>query len=202
MFVTGIICNVVVALIVGRVPTIWLLGEYHLLLNHAVLQLIIRQPSLRDTHNHCRTLAFRVDRPVGAVLGVWVPCGRVQRCRRGLFVCGGDDVRGGLGGTARAERRGRRVPDYDAGELPFLIMCYPLVANTTESSYPVFFSQLGTSFGVTASTIVFNHVGQSAGSDALASYHAAMWMGVGFGGLGSYSPILFMFLLSSNCLCI
>ncbi|KAJ7077771.1 hypothetical protein C8R44DRAFT_825766 [Mycena epipterygia] len=49
-------------------------------------------------------------------------------------------------------------------------------------------TQLGTSFGVTASTIAPNHVQQGAmrnGADALASYHAAMWTGVAFGGLAT-----------------
>ncbi|KAJ7813681.1 efflux transporter [Mycena olivaceomarginata] len=52
---------------------------------------------------------------------------------------------------------------------------------------------LGTSFGVTASTIVFNHVQQIAyrtQANALGSYHAAMWMGVGFGGLATLSALL------------
>ncbi|KAJ7077799.1 hypothetical protein C8R44DRAFT_896144, partial [Mycena epipterygia] len=56
--------------------------------------------------------------------------------------------------------------------------------NTTLTNGP----QLGTSFGVTVSTIVFNHVQQGAmrnGADALGSYDVAMWTGVAFGGLAT-----------------
>jgi hypothetical protein len=56
--------------------------------------------------------------------------------------------------------------------------------------------QLGTTFGITASTIVFNHVQQIANrrnADALRSYHAAMWTGVAFGGVGGCIPCISSF---------
>ncbi|KAF7360738.1 MFS domain-containing protein [Mycena venus] len=99
MFVTGLICNVVVALIVQRVPTLWLLASGTLTTTVA-------------------PLLFALIVPSAPYWAFGFPCRRVQRRRRGLFVCGGDDVRVGLCGPARAERRRWRVSDYDtAGHL-------------------------------------------------------------------------------------
>ncbi|KAJ7121196.1 hypothetical protein C8R44DRAFT_787486 [Mycena epipterygia] len=125
MFVTGLICNVVVVLIAGRAT--------------GTLTTTITPSSLLSSQ--------------GAVMGVRIHGGGVQRRGREFF------VRAGAVGPGEQSV---------AGEL-FQTM-----------------TQVGTSFGVTASTIVFNHVQQGAdrnGADALASYHAAMWTGVAFGGL-------------------
>ncbi|KAJ7099673.1 hypothetical protein C8R44DRAFT_810128 [Mycena epipterygia] len=111
MFVTGLICNVVVVLIAGRVKTIWLLAT-------GTLTTTITPSSLLSSPS-----------VVGANF---------------LFAAG-------------AVGPGEQSV---AGEL--------------------FQTMTQTSFGVTASTIVFNHVQQGAdrnGADALASYHAAMWTG-------------------------
>ncbi|KAJ7079177.1 hypothetical protein C8R44DRAFT_824880 [Mycena epipterygia] len=115
MFITGLICSVVVALIVGRAPY-WALG---------------------------------FPAAVCSIVGTRNSCSRRGRCSWRPAGPGEQSLAGGVFQTM---------------------------------------TQLGTSFGVTASTIVFNHVQQGAmrnGADALGSYHAAMWTGVAFGGLAT-----------------
>ncbi|KAJ7670563.1 efflux transporter [Mycena polygramma] len=147
MFVTGIICNVVVALIVGRVPTLWLLASGTLTTTVAPLLFALIIPS-------APYWAFGFPAAVCSVVGADF-----------LFAAGTMFVSDSVGPGEQSVAGG--------------------VFQTM--------TQLGTSFGVTASTIVFNHVQQGAtrtGADALASYHAAMWMGVGFGGVATLFALL------------
>ncbi|KAJ7452827.1 putative efflux transporter [Mycena latifolia] len=142
MFVTGIICNVVVALIVGRVPTLWLLASGTLTTTLAPLLFALIVPA-------APYWAFGFPAAVCSVVGADF-----------LFAAGTLFVAGAVGPGEQSVAGG--------------------VFQTM--------TQLGTSFGVTASTIVFNHVQQGAdrnGADALGSYHAAMWTGVAFGGLAT-----------------
>jgi len=231
MFVTGLICNVVAALIVGRVKTIWLLGALSFSLFPSYPQLTLIQffsTHLPSTHfsfnstqltfaftshgppqdNH-RAPSLRAHRPLGAVLGVWVPSGGVHRRGCGVFVRGRDAVRCGRGGARGAECDWGGVfrTMTQVGVLLFscdrtglflsqsLPVAFAFCMKTTLTKCP----QLGTSFGVTASTIVFNHVLQGAdrsGADTLASYHAAMWTGVAFGGLGESFLLIYFYLVS------
>ncbi|KAJ7106912.1 major facilitator superfamily domain-containing protein [Mycena epipterygia] len=142
MFVTGLICNVVVALIVGRVKTIWLLATGTLTTTIAPLLFALIIPK-------APYWAFGFPAAVCSVVGADF-----------LFAAGTLFVAGAVGPGEQSLAGG--------------------VFQTM--------TQLGTSFGVTASTIVFNHVQQGAmrnGADALGSYHAAMWTGVAFGGLAT-----------------
>ncbi|KAJ7218575.1 hypothetical protein GGX14DRAFT_560920 [Mycena pura] len=98
------------------------------------------------------------------------PRGVVQRRRRGLFVHSGHVVCEQSGGAGRAEPRGQRVPDDDAG------ICLhprpPLLFLTSPSA------QLRAPFGITVSTIVFNALEHNAGCrglDALKS-RAGMYL--------------------------
>ncbi|KAJ7452825.1 putative efflux transporter [Mycena latifolia] len=147
MFVTGIICNVVVALIVGRVPTLWLLASGTLTTTIAPLLFALIVPA-------APYWAFGFPAAVCSVVGADF-----------LFAAGTLFVAGAVGPGEQSVAGG--------------------VFQTM--------TQLGTSFGVTASTIVFNHVQQGAdrnGADALGSYHAAMWTGVAFGGLATLLALI------------
>ncbi|KAJ7264038.1 major facilitator superfamily domain-containing protein [Mycena haematopus] len=142
MFVTGIICNVAVALLVGRVPTLWLLATGTLTTTVAPLLFALIVPS-------APYWAFGFPAAVCSVVGADF-----------LFASGTMFVADSVGPGEQSVAGG--------------------VFQTM--------TQLGTSLGVTASTILFNHVQQQnafPGGDTLKSYHAAMWMGVGFGGVAT-----------------
>ncbi|KAK7044394.1 major facilitator superfamily domain-containing protein [Favolaschia claudopus] len=141
MFVTGMICNVVVALIVGRVPTLWLIVTGTLTTTVAPLLFALIVPS-------APYWAFGFPAAVCSVVGADF-----------LFAAGTIFVADSVA-----------PHEQSVGGGIFQTM-----------------TQLGTSFGVTASTIVFNHVQTHWGPrpDALGSYQAAMWTGVGFGGVGT-----------------
>ncbi|KAF8145372.1 major facilitator superfamily domain-containing protein [Mycena galopus ATCC 62051] len=142
MFVTGLICNVVVALIVGRVRTVWLLASGTLTTTLAPLLFALIRPA-------APYWAFGFPAAVCSVVGADF-----------LFAAGTMFVADSVGPGEQSVAGG--------------------VFQTM--------TQLGTSLGVTASTILFNHVQQQTtmtGGDTLSSYHAAMWMGVGFGGLAT-----------------
>ncbi|KAK7039697.1 MFS domain-containing protein [Favolaschia claudopus] len=141
MFVTGMICNVVVALIVGRVPTLWLIVSGTLTTTVAPLLFALIVPS-------APYWAFGFPAAVCSVVGADF-----------LFAAGTIFVADSVA-----------PHEQSVGGGIFQTM-----------------TQLGTSFGVTASTIVFNHVQTHWGPrpDALGSYQAAMWTGVGFGGVGT-----------------
>ncbi|KAJ6533086.1 major facilitator superfamily domain-containing protein [Mycena capillaripes] len=132
MFVTGIICNVVVAFIVGRVPTLWLLGSGTLTTTVAPLLFALIVPS-------APYWAFGFPAAVCSVVGADF-----------LFAAGTMFVSDSVGPYEQSVAGG--------------------VFQTM--------TQLGTSFGVTASTIVFNHVQQSANNRGATRLlvHAAMWM--------------------------
>ncbi|KAJ7724826.1 putative efflux transporter [Mycena maculata] len=140
MFVTGVMCNVVVALTVGRVPMGWLLATGTLTTTIMPLLFTLIIPS-------APYWVFGFPAAVCSVVGA-----------NFLFAAGTLFVAGSVG------------PDEQS------------VAGGMFQSM----TQLGTLFGVTASTIVLNHVQQElyrTGADALGSYQAAMWMGFAFGGL-------------------
>ncbi|KAJ7119241.1 hypothetical protein C8R43DRAFT_86715 [Mycena crocata] len=142
MFVTGLVCNVVVALIVGRVRAGWLLAAGTLTTTLAPLLFALIRPS-------AVYWAFGFPAAVCSVVGADF-----------LFAAGMLFVANAVGEGEQSLAGG--------------------VFQTM--------TQLGTTFGVTASTIVFNHVKQDAvrtGADPLGSYHAAMWTGVAFGGLAT-----------------
>ncbi|KAJ7185184.1 major facilitator superfamily-domain-containing protein [Mycena filopes] len=152
MFVTGIICNVVVALIVRRVPTKIILASGTLTTAIAPLLFALIRPS-------APYWAFGFPAAVCSVVGVDF-----------LFAAGMLLVADSVGPHEQSVAGG--------------------VFQTM--------TQLGTSFGVTASTILFNHLQGPGGGgggfqpgqppqqrDGLASYQGAMWMGVGFGGLAT-----------------
>ncbi|KAJ7032369.1 efflux transporter [Mycena alexandri] len=142
MFVTGIICNVVVALIVRRVPTQLILASGTLTTSIAPLLFALIRPS-------APYWAFGFPAAVCSVVGVDFLFAAGMLLVSDAVDPGEQSVAGGVFQTM---------------------------------------TQLGTSFGVTASTILFNHIQGRAGffqKDALASYQAVMWMGAGFGGLGS-----------------
>ncbi|KAJ7119225.1 hypothetical protein C8R43DRAFT_86627 [Mycena crocata] len=142
MFVTGLVCNVVVALIVGRVRAGWLLAAGTLTTTIAPLLFALIRPS-------AVYWAFGFPAAVCSVVGADF-----------LFAAGMLFVANAVGEGEQSLAGG--------------------VFQTM--------TQLGTTFGVTASTIVFNHVKQDAvrtGADPLGSYHAAMWTGVAFGGLAT-----------------
>ncbi|KAJ7673587.1 major facilitator superfamily domain-containing protein [Mycena rosella] len=142
MFVTGLICNVFVALVIGRVPALWLLASGTLTTTLAPLLFALIVPS-------APYWAFGFPAAVCSVVGTDF-----------LFAAGTLFVAANVGPGEQSVAGG--------------------IFQTM--------TQLGTTFGVTASTIVFNHVQQEAahsGADALGSYHAAMWTGVAFGGLAT-----------------
>ncbi|KAJ7342417.1 putative efflux transporter [Mycena albidolilacea] len=147
MFVTGLVCNVLVALLVGRVRIVWLLAGGTLTTMVAPLLFALVVPA-------APYWAYGFPAAVCSVVGVDF-----------LFAAGMMFV----------------ADSVAPGEMS---VAGGIFQTTT---------QLGTSFGVTASTIVFNHVQQIAyrtQANALGSYHAAMWMGVGFGGLATLSALL------------
>ncbi|KAJ7765345.1 efflux transporter [Mycena metata] len=142
MFVTGIICNVVVALIVRRVPTQLILASGTLTTALAPLLFALIRPS-------APYWSFGFPAAICSVVGIDF-----------LFAAGMLMVSDAVGPGEQSVAGG--------------------VFQTM--------TQLGTSFGVTASTILFNHIQGRANffqKDALPSYQAAMWMGVGFGGLAT-----------------
>ncbi|KAJ7185178.1 efflux transporter [Mycena filopes] len=157
MFVTGIICNVVVALIVRRVPTKIILASGTLTTAIAPLLFALIRPS-------APYWAFGFPAAVCSVVGVDF-----------LFAAGMLLVADSVGPHEQSVAGG--------------------VFQTM--------TQLGTSFGVTASTILFNHLQGPGGGgggfqpgqppqqrDGLASYQGAMWMGVGFGGLATLMALV------------
>ncbi|KAJ6489858.1 efflux transporter [Mycena sanguinolenta] len=141
MFVTGLICNVVVALLVGRVPTLWLLATGTLTTTIAPLLFALIIPS-------APYWAFGFPAAICSVVGADFLFASGTMFVADSVAPGEQSVAGGVFQTM---------------------------------------TQLGTSFGVTASTILFNHIQEQNGpmKDSLGSYHAAMWMGVGFGGVGA-----------------
>ncbi|KAJ7617255.1 major facilitator superfamily domain-containing protein [Roridomyces roridus] len=142
MFVTGILCNLLVAIIAGRIPTGWLLTAGTLTTTIAPLLFTLIIPS-------ASYWAFGFPAAVCVVVGVDFLFSAGMMFVASSVEPGEQSVAGGMFQTM---------------------------------------TQLGTSFGVTASTIVFNHVQQwdaNGGEGALKSYHAAMWTGVAFGGLAA-----------------
>ncbi|KAF7318759.1 MFS domain-containing protein [Mycena chlorophos] len=137
MFVTGIICNVVVALVVGRVGTGWLLTAGTLSTAIAALLFALIRPS-------APYWAFGFPAAITAVVGVDF-----------LFAAGMMFVSNAVGPQEQSLAGGA-----------FQTM-----------------TQLGTSLGVTVSTIVLDTVAASLprGADPLSAYQAANWTGVAFG---------------------
>ncbi|KAF7325516.1 MFS domain-containing protein [Mycena kentingensis (nom. inval.)] len=149
MFVTGIICNVVVALIVGRVSTGWLLSTGTLCTTLAPFLFALIVPS-------APYWAFGFPASILAVIGADF-----------LFAAGMMFVSNAVG----------------PGEQSLAGGVFQTMA------------QVGTSLGVTVSTIVLDGVAErikrhgSGGSwsggagDGLPAYHAANWAGVAFGAV-------------------
>ncbi|KAJ7119229.1 hypothetical protein C8R43DRAFT_1137115 [Mycena crocata] len=212
MFVTGLVCNVVVALIVGRVRAGWLLGALGFVLRIASLIIgILKSISLFRSFNHYQLIDIDLESCTMPSAFLNQPTRRqslslafsIRRIR--IFA---PPAAGTLTTTLAPLLFALIRPSavYWAFGFPaavcsvvgadFLFAAGMLfVANAVgegEQSLAggVFqtMTQLGTTFGVTASTIVFNHVKQDAvrtGADPLGSYHAAMWTGVAFGGLAT-----------------
>nr|GAT55166.1 predicted protein [Mycena chlorophos] len=137
MFVTGIICNVVVALVVGRIGTGWLLTAGTLSTAIAALLFALIRPS-------APYWAFGFPAAITAVVGVDF-----------LFAAGMMFVSNAVGPQEQSLAGG--------------------VFQTM--------TQIGTSLGVTVSTIVLDTVAASLprGADPLSAYQAANWTGVAFG---------------------
>ncbi|KAJ6611903.1 major facilitator superfamily domain-containing protein [Mycena sp. CBHHK59/15] len=148
MFVTGLICNVIVAALVGRVPVLWLVASGTAITTLAPLLFALVRPS-------APYWAFGFPAAVCSVVGA-------------------DFV-------------------FAAGTLFVAGACAPGEQSVAGGVFQTM-TQLGTSLGVTASTIVFNRVQERAmrqGEDALGAYHASMWAGCGFGVLATLLALVF-----------
>jgi hypothetical protein len=181
MFVTGLLCNVLVALLVGRVRIVWLLAGGTLTTMVAPLLFALVVPA-------APYWAYGFPAAVCSVVGVDFLFAAGMMFVADSVAPGEMSVAGGVFQTMT--QVGLLFPRPSSSFLLppsfLLFVSHPTHANNVNL-------QLGTSFGVTASTIVFNHVQQIAyrtQANALGSYHAAMWMGVGFGGLATLSALL------------
>ncbi|KAJ7064686.1 efflux transporter [Mycena amicta] len=140
MFVTGILCNIVVALIVGKVSTGWLLATGTLCTTIAPLLFALIIPS-------APYWAFGFPAAIFSVIGADF-----------LFAAGTLFVSNAVG------------PDEQS-----------LAGGVFQTM-----TQLGTSLGVTVSTIVLDNVTLHVlrNGDTLKAYQAANWTGVAFGVVG------------------
>ncbi|KAG7097208.1 hypothetical protein E1B28_004579 [Marasmius oreades] len=135
MIVTGIICNIVVALFVGHIPFVFLMASGTALTGTAALLFALINP--RAVY-----WAFGFPAAVASVVGA-------------------DFV-------------------FASGTLFIAKFSLPHEQSVAGAVFQCM-TQIGTSLGVTVSTVVFNRVAQQQPGDPLKSYQAAQWTCLGFG---------------------
>ncbi|KAJ8093347.1 hypothetical protein PM082_020204 [Marasmius tenuissimus] len=159
MFVTGILCNVFVALVVGRLPLVYLMG-------------------FGTTVTSVASLLFALIQPEAPYWAYGFPAAI-------LSVFGADFV-------------------FTAGTMFIAKISLPHEQSVAGGVLQCMM-QLGTSLGITVSTVVFDHVrirvyheppprpGHGPPKSApLGAYHAAMWTTFAFGAVASLLAIVFL----------
>ena len=92
MFISGTICNVIVAAVISRVPILYLIGL-------SVFSFQFSRDELNNNHSNRHNRVFarlslvRGHHPKCAILGFWIPGGYRGCDRRRLRLCGRDAVR-------------------------------------------------------------------------------------------------------------
>lgn len=81
MTVTGVLCNVIVALVIGHIDVVILIGTCSLICLHTYLALITPNSNRYTLHRTCEP-PLRGDRPLRAVLGLRLPRHDPLRLRR------------------------------------------------------------------------------------------------------------------------
>ena len=120
MFVTGVIANVIVALVVGRVPLVILVSAC-LTSFFVGCMVLMRSRSDGDGTHRCVELVVRGDKPECSLLGVRIPRGDSVCVRCRLCVCCRHPVRCEGVPPARAECWRCALPDNDTGASLFAI---------------------------------------------------------------------------------
>ncbi|KAJ7278366.1 efflux transporter [Mycena rebaudengoi] len=149
MFVSGLVCNGLVAVFIGRIPVRWFVAAGTLTTTVAPLLFALVVPSA----------------------SYWAFGFPAAAC----IVVGTDFV-------------------FAAGTLFIAGVCAPEEQSVAGGVFQTM-TQIGTSLGVTASTIVFNQVQRRAARglcDELDAYHAAMWMACAFGVLGALRALFIL----------
>lgn len=126
-----------------------------------------------------------VDGHPDDILGFWIPRGHHRRCRCGFRIRGRNPLYCQDFPSARAESSWRSFPNNDTGARTYTRVARRIVIIL--SSF-----QLGTSVGITVTTVVFNRVTRRNGPavDNISSYHGAQWTSFAFGILGACSDFL------------
>jgi hypothetical protein len=121
MSVTGVLANVVVALAVGRVNVVILIGASAV---SARACACLRLRSTRDGADRVLDALLRADRHARELLGVRLPCRDLQRRRHGLRVQHRHALRRKGRAARRAEPRGRALPHDDAARHVLRAHCH------------------------------------------------------------------------------
>jgi hypothetical protein len=156
MFVAGVLVNVIVALVVGRVNVV-------ILISTCIRALYLPScahtaPAIGTLCTACATLLFALIKTGASYWAFGFPAAV-------LSVCGADFV-------------------FSTGTLFVAKVALPGEQSLAGALF-LTMTQLGTSFGLTVSTIVFDRVVQrQPGNGGLAGYRAAQWTAFGFGLFG------------------
>lgn len=188
MIPAGIICNIFIGLLVGKIYGVVLICKFLYIVLGYVRSLTSYSCRL-PLYRHCRP-SLCCHRPRRCILGVRFPssCYCCSRCR--FRFCGRQYLHCQTCVASRAKLGGWSVPDHGSGKY-YLIVLYPCMLTIIK---------LGTSFGLAITTIVFDRVRaeessklgiiiDSQGLNAppgaqLKAYRAAQWTVMGFGVFG------------------
>ncbi|KAF9263696.1 putative efflux transporter [Marasmius fiardii PR-910] len=144
MIVTGIVCNIVVALVVGRVPVVFLMASGTALTGTAALLFAVISP---------KAVYWAFGFPAAV-----------------LSVVGTDFV-------------------FASGTLFIAKFSLPHEQSVAGGVFQCM-TQIGSSLGVTVSTVVFNRVARQQPDNPLKSYQAAQWTNLGFGILATLLSVI------------
>jgi hypothetical protein len=123
MFFSGVVANVIIALIIGRIDVVYIVGALFASLVRLMPGLTVSHspPSIFSSCGHspdrmCEHLLC-CDRPKRAVLGLWLPLRLLCCAGRRFHVCIRDDVHFQGITAERTERCRRAIPGDDADRI-------------------------------------------------------------------------------------
>lgn len=118
MFVTGVICNIVIAVVIGRVPVVYIVGTSPPPLSPSLLHTHSTHTAFSSNGNNANRNSIpplRPDLPFEPLLVLRFPSLHRRRLWRRFRIRQWDSICSQGRFTSRTKRRGRFVPNYDSG---------------------------------------------------------------------------------------